>query len=204
MVCNPTLMINKHTLLWQYISYLFISIDQFGNALAGGNPDNTISARVGYYNHHYYESDKVPWYWSLFERIIDTTFYPVDGLAHCHEAYHNDAGEVFDNRVTNIMIAFAATLVIIPSCVLIALVFYSLSALGILKRRKIERDINLEKRLKSATIVLQSIYQEIQEHGLDFELYGTEEQFRELSALAYTIDDAIGGAKAPTIDGANK
>jgi hypothetical protein len=76
-------MINKHSRLWQYISHLFISVDQFGNALAGGNPDNTISARVGYYNHHYYETNKVPWYWSLFERIIDTAFYPVDGPAHC-------------------------------------------------------------------------------------------------------------------------
>jgi hypothetical protein len=184
-------MINKRTKLWQYISHLFISIDQFGNALAGGNSDNTISARVGYYNHHYYETDKVPWYWSFFERIIDATFYPVDGPAHCHEAYHNDAGEVFDNRVTNIMIAFAATLVIIPSCILIALVFYLLSALGIVKRRIIERDIQLEKRLKSATILLQSTHQETQEHGLYFELKGAKKQYQELMAVVAVINKSI-------------
>lgn len=184
-------MINKDSRLWQYMSHLFISIDQFGNALAGGNPDNTISARVGYYSHHYYEANKVPWYWSLFERIIDTTFYPVDGPAHCHEAFHNDAGEVFDHRVTNVMIALAATLVIIPSCVLIALLFYLLSALRIVKRKTIERDVNLEKRLKSTTIVLQSAYQEIQEHGLDFDMEGPKKQFEELKALVDMIDKAF-------------
>jgi hypothetical protein len=184
-------MISKHSRLWQYISHLFISVDQFGNALAGGNPDNTISARVGYYNHHYYKTNKVPWYWSLFERIIDTAFYPVDGPAHCHEAYHNDAGEVFDHRVTNVMIALAATLVIIPSCVLIALLFYLLSALHIVKRRTIERDVNLEKRLKSTIIVLQSAFQEIQEHGLDFDLEGPKEQCKELTALVVAIDNTF-------------
>lgn len=183
-------MINKHSLVWQYMSHLFISIDQLGNALAGGNPDNTISARVGYYNHHYYQN-KVPWYWSLFERIIDTAFYPVDGPAHCHEAYHNDAGEVFDNRVTNVLIAFSATLVIIPSCVLIAILFYFLSALRIVKRKTIERDVNLEKRFKSATILLESTYQEIKEHGLDFELEGAKEQCKKLTVVVNAIEKSI-------------
>jgi hypothetical protein len=184
-------MITKNSQVWQYISHLFISIDQFGNALAGGNPDNTISARVGYYSHHYYETNKVPWYWLLFERIIDTAFYPVDGPAHCHEAYHNDAGEVFDNRVTNFMIAIAAAFVIIPSCVIIALVFYLLSALRIVKRKTIERDKNLVKRLKSATILLESAYQEIQEHGLDFELDDAKKQSKELVAVGVVIDSSI-------------
>ncbi len=184
-------MINKQTWLWQYISHLFIAIDQFGNALAGGNPDNTISARVGYYSHHYYEPNEVPWYWLLFERIIDTAFYPVDGPAHCHEAYHNDAGEIFDNRVTNFMIAIAATVVIIPSCVLIALLFYLLSALRIVKRRTIERDKNLEKRLKSAAILLQTAYQEIQEHGLDFELEDVRLRCKELVAITDAIEDHV-------------
>lgn len=184
-------MINKRSRIWQYFSHLFIAVDQFGNALAGGNPDNTISARVGYYNHHYYEKNKVPWYWSLFEQIIDTTFYPVDGRGHCHEAYHNDAGEVFDHRLTNVMIAIAATIVIVPSCIVIGFIFYLLSALGIVKRKTVERDINLEKRLKSATIILQSAHQEIQEYGLDFELEGVRLHFKELSTIVDAIEESF-------------
>jgi hypothetical protein len=86
------------------------------------------------------------------------------------------------------MIALAATLVIIPTCVLIALLFYLLSAFHILKCRTIERDVNLEKRLKSTIIVLQSAFQEIQEYGLDFNLEGPKEQ---CTALADLIDKAF-------------
>jgi hypothetical protein len=89
------------------------------------------------------------------------------------------------------MIALAATLVIIPTCVLIALLFYLLSAFHILKCRTIERDVNLEKRLKSTIIVLQSAFQEIQEYGLDFNLEGPKEQCKELTALADLIDKAF-------------
>ena len=163
-------MITKKSKIWQYFSFLFVSIDQLGNAIAGGNADNTISARVGYYNHHYtFESNEVPWYWSWFERIINTTFYPVDGPNHCHEAYHNDAGEIFDNRITNVMVAFAAALIIIPSCVLIALVLYLLSALRIVKRRVINRGENLEKRLLRCQLLLRSTLQELEEHDIDFD-----------------------------------
>ena len=133
-------MITKKSKIWKYFSRLFLSIDQLGNALAGGDPDNTISARVGYYNHHYFpENEKVPWYWSVFEKIINVTFYPADGPNHCHEAYHNDAGEIFDNRLTDILVAIAATIIIIPSCIAIAFVLYLLSVLGIVKRKTIER-----------------------------------------------------------------
>lgn len=189
-------MIDKQTRLWQYISHIFIAIDQFGNALAGGNSDNTISARVGNYNHHYYEKNKVPWYWSLFERIIDTAFYPVDGPGHCHEAYHSDAGEVFNHPLTNVMIAIAATVVIVPSCVIIALILYLLSALRIVKRKTIERDINLEKRFKSGTKLLHSTLQEIQEHGIDFELEGVKEHFKELTAIVDAIGEKLKGNQA--------
>ena len=41
-----------------YLVNFFVSIDQFGNVLAGGNPDNTISSRVGYYTEKYYDRTK--------------------------------------------------------------------------------------------------------------------------------------------------
>jgi len=164
-------MITRKSKLWQYISFLFVSIDQLGNTLAGGNTDNTISARVGYYNYHYqYKDNKVPWYWKLLRKIIDKTFYPVDGESHCHEAYHNDAGEVFDNRITNFLIAIAATLIIIPSCVVIASVLYLLYALRIVNGKTIDRGRNLEKRLTSCSLAITSIQQEISERGLDFDV----------------------------------
>ncbi|WKD85223.1 hypothetical protein KCTC32516_00563 [Polaribacter huanghezhanensis] len=179
-------MITKNSKIWKYISNLFLSIDQLGNAIAGGNPDNTISARVGYYNHHYYISKKdVPWYWSLFEKIIDATFLPVDGKDHCHEAYHNDAGEIFDNRVTDVLITIAAVIIII-SCIPIALILYLSSAIRIVKRKKIERDDNLRKRFFSSTSQLISSLQEIEEHGLDFDL---QKPKQELKILIEKVED---------------
>ena len=112
-------MLTKNSPVWKYISHLFLSIDQFGNALAGGNSDNTISARIGFYNHHESPVRKVAGYWKFLEWVIDTTFEPVDGKGHCHEAYHNDASEIFDNYVTRFFILMAF-IIIIPSCILIA------------------------------------------------------------------------------------
>lgn len=183
-------MITKKTKLWQYTSHLFVSIDQLGNALAGGNADNTISARVGFYTNHHYDKGKEPWYWCWFEKIIDTTFYPVDGPNHCHEAYHNDAGEIFDNRVTNFFVALAA-IIIIPSCVMIAFVLYLLSALRIVRRKTIERDKNLEKRLSSCSRLLKSTQQEIDEHGLDFNLDEARQELKNLLLRANEIHELI-------------
>lgn len=77
----------------QYLGNLFVSFDQLGNAFAGGNADNTISARVGFFANH---GDKgYRWYWRMLERIINFTFWPIDGEGHCHIAYHNDADENF-------------------------------------------------------------------------------------------------------------
>ncbi len=175
------LTITKQTKVWQYASHLFVSIDQLGNALASGNADNTISARVGYYNHHYsFENGKVPWYWVVFQKIIDNAFCPVDGPGHCHEAYHNDAGEIFDNRRTNFMVAIAAAIVI-PSCAAFALVLYPLSFLGIVKRKTIHRDKNLVKRFRSCSRSLTSTLQEIEEHKLSFDLDQSKKQLKELS-----------------------
>ncbi|WP_299215084.1 hypothetical protein [uncultured Aquimarina sp.] len=181
-------MITKNSKIWKYISNLFVAIDQLGNAIAGGNPDNTISARVGYYNYYIYNRETVPWYWYWFMQIIDITFYPVDGPNHCHEAYHNDPGEIFDNRATNFFIAIAATLIIIPSCVLIALVLYLLSALRIVKRKKIERDKNLEKRVDSCNFLLNSMLHEIDHHGLDFPLDNAREKYIKLAEKIEILD----------------
>lgn len=87
-----------------YFINLGYYIDLLGNALTGGNPEVTVSARVGYYSKYYkirYENytgkDKYQLkrnklyvlYWKTCESIIDKTFEPVDGKNHCYNAYLN-------------------------------------------------------------------------------------------------------------------
>lgn len=69
-----------------YLLNILIAIDQLGNTLAGGHPDVTISARVGYqcWKH---EPGR---YWRALRWVIDTTFKPIDGPGHCIEAYFSD------------------------------------------------------------------------------------------------------------------
>lgn len=69
-----------------YLLRVLISIDQLGNTLAGGDPDATISARVGY---HMLQPSPSR-YWRTLERVIDFTFEPVDGPGHCDAAYMAD------------------------------------------------------------------------------------------------------------------
>ncbi|MCV6629138.1 MAG: hypothetical protein OIF50_04690 [Flavobacteriaceae bacterium] len=158
-------MLTNTSKIWKYFSNIFISIDQLGNVVAGGNPDNTISARVGYYNHHYpFEQGKVPWHWRWFEHIIDFTFYPVDGKGHCHEAYHHDAAEVFDNDVTNFLVGMAAAMIIIPSCICIALLLYFLRGMRLVRTRKISRISHLKRHLEKSIRLLHAAKLEAEEH----------------------------------------
>ena len=147
-----------------FLGNFFVSIDQLGNVIAGGNPDNTISSRVGFYNKHNNVGEKAPFQWIIFEKIINFTFYPIDGEDHCHEAFHNDAGEEFDNDTNNILVAILATIIIIPSCVLIALVLYFLYLFGIVSPKYIDRNKNIKKRLKLAQAKLEGTIHELNEH----------------------------------------
>jgi hypothetical protein len=71
---------------------VLVAIDQLGNAIADGNPDNTISARVGYFASNEHKS-KIKSYWKALERIIDFTFEPIQGPGHCHNAWLAEADE---------------------------------------------------------------------------------------------------------------
>ncbi len=57
---------------------MFIGLDQLGNALTGGHPDVTVSARVGYL-----ATLKERGWFMFMERLIDFAFWPVDGPNHC-------------------------------------------------------------------------------------------------------------------------
>jgi hypothetical protein len=71
---------------------VLIAIDQLGNTIAGGNPDNTISARVGFFASDYHQS-KIKAYWRALERIIDFTLEPLQGPGHCFRAWLGEQDE---------------------------------------------------------------------------------------------------------------
>lgn len=168
-----------------YLGNFFVSIDQLGNVIAAGNPDNTISSRVGFYNKHNPSGEKTPWQWRLFEKIINFSFRPIDGKDHCHEAFHNDAGEDFDKNTKNILVAVLAAVIIIPSCVFICILLYSLYALGIVSPKNIDRNRNVKMRLKSAKAKLDGTLYELNEHQV-------------------IVDDALKSASQKTIISANE
>lgn len=65
-----------------YFVNLGYYIDILGNALAGGNPEVTVSARVGY--NAFKRSSR---YWNTCEKLINWAFEPIDGPDHCYMAY---------------------------------------------------------------------------------------------------------------------
>lgn len=75
-----------------YVLGLLIGIDQLGNAIADGNPDNTISARVGYFASDECES-KIKGYWKFLEMVVDFAFKPIQGPGHCFNAWQSEKDE---------------------------------------------------------------------------------------------------------------
>ena len=101
-----------------WISGVLIAIDQLGNAVAGGNPDATISARTGYFANEVDSLFKL--YWQIMELIINFAFYPIDGPDHCHQEYlkdkdqHNEAGsDVLRGILGIIVIVFCIPIAVI-------------------------------------------------------------------------------------------
>jgi len=96
---------------------VLVSIDQLGNAVAGGNPDSTISARVGYFANNETCSIKercYKFYWQFMEWVINATFYLLDGPEHCLQAYKNDSDEKF--KKGNDITRFFLSIIIITMC----------------------------------------------------------------------------------------
>ncbi len=75
-----------------WIRGVLIAIDQLGNAVAGGNPDATVSARVGYFARR--QDNKLHVYWKTMESIINHTFYPIHGPDHCYKSHLADKDEI--------------------------------------------------------------------------------------------------------------
>ena len=81
------------TAIW--LNCVLVAFDQLGNALAGGEPDVTISTRVGFHCHQ--KRDVHVWHWALLRTIIDFTFSPIDGGDHCDRAYRADTKAHHEN-----------------------------------------------------------------------------------------------------------
>ncbi len=96
---------------------VLIAIDQLGNAIAGGHPDATISARVGYFSEN---AKRGRAYWKSLQWIIDFAFYPIDGPNHCYEAWQADKDELFQ-RGSDLM-RFILSFIIVIVCPVIAVV----------------------------------------------------------------------------------
>lgn len=112
-----------------YFKNILISIDQVGNTIAGGNPDCTISGRVGFLSNHAVLASR--WYWVFIEFIIDRTFYPLDGWNHCHDSYHKDEKEKY--VAPKGFMVFLLSLITITFCIPMAILFYSLWMFRIIK-----------------------------------------------------------------------
>jgi hypothetical protein len=100
-----------------WIQGVLTAIDQLGNALAGGDPKATISARTGYFaNVH---KNRFRPYWKTMEVIIDFAFCPVDGPKHCYESYLLDADR--KHEVGSDFFRGLLGLIIIVACSFIAI-----------------------------------------------------------------------------------
>lgn len=143
-----------------YFRPLFIGIDQLINAIAGGNPDNTISSRIGYYATHGAENQKK--FWKTMEWMTDKTFWPLEGPDHCHIAYHADAGEDFDADDKGVGV-FVLCILTLPFLLLIAIVLWGGWLLGIVKQVRVNRSEAIHRRLGKTVKMLQSIKEELEE-----------------------------------------
>jgi hypothetical protein len=73
----------------KYLINLLIGIDQLGNALTGGDPDETISSRIGKIKRHH--NGVVPWRRPL-TKIIDFALDKIDPN-HSIDAIEEDEGK---------------------------------------------------------------------------------------------------------------
>ncbi|MDH5183444.1 MAG: hypothetical protein OEX12_06085 [Gammaproteobacteria bacterium] len=93
---------------------VLIAIDQLGNAIAGGNPDATVSARCYYFAQ--IRPNMLKYYWRLLELIINFAFLPIDGPQHCQKALEDEPAEEFypGSDLTRAILGILVIIVCIP------------------------------------------------------------------------------------------
>lgn len=117
-----------------YVKEVLLSFDCMGNALAGGNHENTISSRTGHFARKakYYAR----WYWLMLEFVIDVTFFPFDGWGHCQQANERENDEIFTHKRKGGLVFFG--FITVSGCLILIIPFYIFHVLrwAIKKARK--------------------------------------------------------------------
>lgn len=88
--------------VFDYLHNLFVAFDQLLNTFCGGDPDLTISARIGFFA-NLYQWNPAPGkckksYWKIHEKMVDWAWKPLDGPRHCWEAYLADPYEDYTSN----------------------------------------------------------------------------------------------------------
>ena len=80
--------------MWKYLLNILISIDQLGNVFVGGDPDETISSRLGKLKVKH--GGKIPWRRPV-AKVIDAGLDKIDP-GHSVDAIEEDEGKnaIFD------------------------------------------------------------------------------------------------------------
>jgi hypothetical protein len=100
---------------YSWIMQVLLVLDQFGNVIAGGNSDITISGRAGYHVH--VPEGEGGTFWKKMEGIINYTFYPLDGPHHCLLAYCSDKDEEY--RAANLFFRIVLGIMVFVFCILL-------------------------------------------------------------------------------------
>ncbi|OEU44246.1 MAG: hypothetical protein BBJ60_00010 [Desulfobacterales bacterium S7086C20] len=75
--------------MWKYLLNILISVDQFGNTLVGGDPDETISSRLGKLKVRH--GGEIPWYRPM-SKFVDWGLDKIDP-GHSIDAIEEDEGQ---------------------------------------------------------------------------------------------------------------
>ena len=105
-----------------------------------GNPDNTVSARIGYFMHS--QEGNPSNYWKVLESIVDFSFKPIDGIKHCFVAYCHDKNEKYIEG--NILSKIILALLVIIFCIPFLIIVIRIIAI-IFPKAKNDYEINGEK-----------------------------------------------------------
>jgi hypothetical protein len=103
-----------------YIGRVLNATSQWFNAvIIFGNPDVSISARIG--EHNYFYNDL---FYKLCGWIVDKTFYPIDGKYHCKQAYLRDRKEDYTVGKGWIIGEVLMCIIVVIACVVLAPFFW--------------------------------------------------------------------------------
>lgn len=98
-----------------YILEVLIAFDQLGNALAGGNADQTVSGRVGW--HANYGNHIL--YWLFPQAVINWGFSPVHEDNHCLDSIEFNRGISDHTTFGLIAVTFLAVVFAVPIGILL-------------------------------------------------------------------------------------